>query len=136
MDRALVSGTRGREFESRIAHHMYKNLQDILMAMSFKKKLTFLIIGGAILYFLLSYHIILTGRGIGNIRLLKKSTYTLEYTIFSTRGKSNKKILSIDALREDGIGELLKKEGLMSDEEEALILDILATKGYKPDQPY
>lgn len=132
----MVSGTRGREFESRIAHHMYKNLQDILMAMSFKKKLTFLIIGGAILYFLLSYHIILTGRGIGNIRLLKKSTYTLEYTIFSTRGKSNKKILSIDALREDGIGELLKKEGLMSDEEEALILDILATKGYKPDQPY
>jgi len=115
---------------------MYKNLQDILMAMSFKKKLIFLIIGGAILYFLLSYHIILTGRGIGNIRLLKKSTYTLEYTIFSTRGKSNKKILSIDALREDGIGELLKKEGLMSDEEEALILDILATKGYKPDQPY
>ena len=132
----MVSGTRGREFESRIAHHMYKNIQDILMAMSFKKKLTFLIIGGAILYFLLSYHIILTGRGIGNIRLLKKSTYTLEYTIFSTRGKSNKKILSIDALREDGIGELLKKEGLMSDEEEALILDILATKGYKPDQPY
>ena len=132
----MVSGTRGREFESRIAHHMYKNLQDILIAMSFKKKLTFLIIGGAILYFLLSYHIILTGRGIGNIRLLKKSTYTLEYTIFSTRGKSNKKILSIDALREDGIGELLKKEGLMSDEEEALILDILATKGYKPDQPY
>ena len=132
----MVSGTRGREFESRIAHHMYESLQDILMAMSLKKKFTFLIIGGAILYFLLSYHIIITGRGIGNIRLLKKSTYTLEYTIFSTRGKSNKKILSIDALREDGIGELLKEEGLMSDEEEALILEILATKGYKPDQPF
>jgi hypothetical protein len=123
----LVSGTRGREFESRIAHHVYESLQ---------KKFTFLIIGGAILYFLLSYHIIITGRGIGNIRLLKKSTYTLEYTIFSTRGKSNKKILSIDALREDGIGELLKEEGLMSDEEEAVILETLATKGYKPDQPF
>ena len=132
----MVSGTRGREFESRIAHHMYESLQDILMAMSFKKKFTFLVIGGAILYFLLSYHIILTGRGIGNIRLLKKSTYTLEYTIFSTRGKSNKTILAIDALREDGIGELLKEEGLMSDEEEALILETLATEGYKPDQPY
>ena len=132
----MVSGTRGREFESRIAHHMYESLQGILMAMSLKKKVTLLIIGGAILYFLLGYHIIITGRGIGNIRLLKKSTYTLEYTIFSTRGKSNKKILSIDALREDGIGELLKEEGLMSDEEEALILETLATKGYKPDQPY
>jgi len=107
-----------------------------LMAMSLKKKFTFLIIGGAILYFLLSYHIVITGRGIGNTRLLKKSTYTLKYTIFSTRGKSNKKILSIDALREDGIGELLKEEGLMSDEEEALILEILATKGYKPDQRF
>jgi len=107
-----------------------------LMAMSLKKKFTLFIIGGAILYFILSNHIIITGRGIGNMRLLKKSTYTLKYTIFYIRGKSNNKILSIDALREDGIGELLKEEGLMSDEEEALILEILATKGYKPHQPF
>jgi len=106
------------------------------MAMSLKKKTIFLIFGGVILYFLLSYHIIITGRGMGNIRLLKKSTYTLKYSIFSTKGKSNKTILAIDSLREDGIGELLKEEGLMSDEEEALILEILATDGYKPDQPY
>lgn len=106
------------------------------MAMSLKKKFTFLIIAGAIFYFLMSYHIIIMGRGIGDIKLLKKSTYTLKYTIFSTRGKSNKKILSIDALREDGIGKLLKEEGLMTDEEEALILEVLATKGYKPKQPF
>ena len=106
------------------------------MAMSLKKKFTLLIIFGAILYFLLNYHIIITGQGVGNIRLLKKSTYTLEYTIFSTKGKSNKSILAIDALREDGIGTLLKEEGLMSDEEEAHILEILATEGYKPGQPY
>ena len=132
----MVSGTRGREFESRIAHHTYDIFQDILIAMSLMKKFTLLIIGGAILYFLLSYHIIITGRGVENIKLLKKSTYTLKYTIFSTRGKSNKTILSKAALREDGIGELLKEEGLMSDEEEALILETLATKGYKPDQPF
>ena len=106
------------------------------MTMPIKKKFTFLVIGGAILYFLLSYHIILTGQGIGNIRLLKKSKYTLEYTIFSTRGKSNKTILAVDTLREDGIGKLLKEEGLMSDEEEALILEIFAKEGYKPDQPF
>ena len=104
--------------------------------MSFKKKFTLLIICGALLYLLLGYHIIITGRGIGNIRLLKKSTYTLKYTFFSTRGKSNKTILAIDALREDGIGKLLKEEGLMSDEEEAHILEVLATQGYKPDQPF
>ena len=132
----MVSGTRGREFESRIAHHIYKSIKDILMAMSIKKKFALLIIVGAILYFLLSYHIIITGHGIGNIRLLKKSKYTLEYTIFSTKGKSNKTILSKVALREDGIGELLKEEGLMSEEEEALILEVLATEGYKPDQPF
>ena len=77
---------------------------------------------GAIFYFLLSYHVILTNRG---TRLLKKSTLTLEYSFFSTRGKSNKAILAIDALREDGIGDLLKKEGLMSEEEEVLILESL-----------
>ena len=95
-----------------------------------------MIIIGSILYFLLSYHIIITGQGIGNVRVLKKSTYTLQYTIFSTRGKSNKTILAIDALRQDGIGKLLKEEGLLSDEEEAVILEIFATEGYKPDQPF
>ena len=108
----------------------------MVVAMSLKKKFTFLIVVGAILYFLLSYHIIITGQGIGNVRLLKKSTFTLEYTIFSTRGKSNKTILAIDILREDGIGKLLKEEGLMSDEEETRILEILAEEGYKPDQPF
>ena len=132
----MVSGTRGREFESRIAHHVHYILHDMVVAMSLKKKFTFLIVVGAILYFLLSYHIIITGQGIGNVRLLKKSTFTLEYTIFSTRGKSNKTILAIDILREDGIGKLLKEEGLMSDEEETRILEILTEEGYKPDQPF
>ena len=86
------------------------------------KKLLLFVVLGAIFYFLLSYHVILTNR---STRLLKKSTFTLEYTFFSTKGKSNKTILAIDALREDGIGDLLKKEGLMSEEEEALVLQSL-----------
>jgi hypothetical protein len=89
------------------------------------KKLLVFVVLGAICYFLLSYHIILTNRG---TRLLKKSTLTLEYSFFSTKGKSNKTILAIDALREDGIADLLKKEGLMSEEEEALILQSLNVK--------
>ncbi len=84
------------------------------VAMSINKKSTFLIVGAALLYFLLSYHLIIIGRDIRDIRLLKKSTFTLEYTVFSIKGKSNKAILAIDVLRENGIGELLMEEGLMS----------------------
>ncbi|NVM24357.1 MAG: hypothetical protein HWN70_00370, partial [Desulfobacterales bacterium] len=65
------------------------------------------------------------GRDIRDIRLLKKSSFTLEYTIFSAKGKSNKAILAIDILRENGIGELLIEEGLMTEEEEAIILESL-----------
>ena len=95
------------------------------MAMSIKKKLTLLIIVAALSYFLLSYHIIIIGRDMRDIRLLKKSSFTLEYTIFSVKGKSNKAILAIDVLRENGIGELLIEEGLMTEEEETIILESL-----------
>ena len=103
------------------------------MAMPLKKKVTLIIILLTAFYFLLNYHFIIIRN---RVKLLKKSTYTLEYTIFSTKGKSNKTILSIDILREDGIGKLLKEEGLMSEEEEMLILEVLDTEGYIPDQPF
>ena len=103
------------------------------MAMPLRKKVALIVTVGAALYFLLSYHFIIIG---GGVRLLKKSTYTLEYTIFSIKGKTNKKILSIDILREDGIGELLKERGFMSEEEEILILKNLTAEGYIPEQPY
>jgi hypothetical protein len=92
------------------------------MAMPLRKKLFLLIIVGGSLYFLLSQHIIIIKGNPRDIRLLKKSTFTLEYTFFSTQGKTNKQILSIDVLREDGIGEILIEEGLMSAEEERRIL--------------
>ena len=95
------------------------------MAMSMKKKAALLIIVAALSYFLLGYHIIIIERDIRQTRLLKKSNFTLDYTIFSTKGKSNKAILAIDVLRESGIGELLIEEGLMTEEEEAIILEML-----------
>jgi len=98
------------------------------MAMSKKKKLTLLIIVAAISYFLLSYHIIIIEGDIRQTSLLKKSTFTLKYTVFSTKGTSNKAILGIDILRENGIGDLLIKEGLMTEEEEILILESLKTQ--------
>lgn len=86
------------------------------------KSLFLIIVLGAALYFLMSYHIILTNRG---TRLLKKTNMTLQYTVFSTRGKANKSMLAIDPLRKAGIGELLKQEGLMTEEEELRILETL-----------
>jgi hypothetical protein len=78
-----------------------------------KKILIWAIVIGA-LYFVLSHHFILVG---GSVKLLKKSTLTLNYTIFSTKGKTNESILSNDELRKDGIGEILVEEGLMTEEE-------------------
>jgi hypothetical protein len=86
------------------------------------KRLLLIVVLGAALYFLMSYHIILTNQG---TRLLKKSAMTLQYTFFSTKGKVNKSILAIDALRKAGIGDLLKREGLMTEEEELRILEAL-----------
>jgi hypothetical protein len=82
--------------------------------MKFHKKLLIWVIVGAVIYSLLSYHFIFVGN---TIKLLKKSSLTLEYTLFSTKGKTNESILAIDVLREDGIGDLLVEEGRLTEEE-------------------
>jgi len=75
---------------------------------------------GGIFYFLLSHHIIFVG---SKVKLLKKSSLTLEYTIFSTQGKSKESIIDIDQLRQDGIGDLLVEMGKISEEELDRLLD-------------
>jgi hypothetical protein len=82
--------------------------------MKFHKKIIILAIVGAIVYFFLSYHVIFIEN---TVKLLKKSSLTLNYTLFSAKGKTNESILSIDELREDGIGDLLVDEGRLSEEE-------------------
>ena len=82
--------------------------------MHFLKKIAIFAIVGAALFFLLSYHFIFVGR---SVKLLKKSSLTLNYTIFSIKGKSKEAILSIDELREDGIGDLLVEIGIISERE-------------------
>jgi len=78
------------------------------------KKLIIIAVIGGILYFFLSYHIIIIGNG---VRLLEKSSLTLNYTFFSAKGKTNESILAVDVLREDGIGDILYEEGLISEPE-------------------
>lgn len=82
--------------------------------MQYLKKLLIWVIAAGAAYFILSHHFILVD---SSFKLLKKSNLTLNYTIFSTKGKTNKAILSIDELREDGIGELLLEAGRITEEE-------------------
>ena len=76
-----------------------------------KKTLIFGILGG-ILYFFLSFHLILVNN---TIKLLRKSSLTLNYTFYNAKGKTNATILAVDDLREDGIGDLLVDMGKMSE---------------------
>ena len=89
--------------------------------MKFRKKLLIWVIVGAVIYSLLSYHFIFVEN---TVKLLKKSSLTLNYTLFSTKGKTNESILSIDELREDGIGDLLVEAGRLTEEE----LEVLLSK--------
>jgi len=71
-------------------------------------------------YFVLSWHFIFIGK---DLRFLKKSHLTLEYTIFSTQGKSIESILDVDDLRNDGIGRLLVEEGKITEDQLDAILE-------------
>ncbi|MBW2064286.1 MAG: hypothetical protein JRJ03_05065 [Deltaproteobacteria bacterium] len=86
-----------------------------------KKKILFWAVVAGVIYFFLSYHMIFVGT---TVKLLKKSRRTFDYTFFSTQGKTNIAILSIDDLREDGIGGLLVEMGRLSEEQ----LDMLITQ--------
>jgi hypothetical protein len=71
-------------------------------------------------YFVLSTHFIFIG---SELRLLKKSHLTLEYTVFSTQGKSIESIMNVDDLRNDGIGNLLVEKGKITDDQLDAILE-------------
>jgi hypothetical protein len=71
-------------------------------------------------YFVLSQHFIFIG---SDLRLLKKSHLTLEYTIFSTQGKSIESIMNVDDLRKDGIGDLLVEKGKITQDQLDAVLE-------------
>lgn len=82
--------------------------------MHFLKKILIIGIIAAALYALLGYHYIVIGK---SVKILKKSELTLKYTVFSTKAKSTEAILSVPELWKDGIGDLLLKEGEITEEE-------------------
>jgi hypothetical protein len=82
------------------------------------KKLLIWVAAGFAFYFVLSHHFILIGN---SVKVLKKSELTLNYTLFSAKGKKIESIIAIPELRRDGIGQLLVDEGRLSRDK----LDIL-----------
>ena len=85
------------------------------------KKIAIWAIVLGIAYFILSHHFILVN---STVKLLKKSSLTLNYTFFNAKGKANKTILAIKELRDDGIGELLVEMGKMTDDELERLMEI------------
>ena len=81
--------------------------------MAFLKKIVLLAFFMAIFYLLLGYHYIVLDN---TVKMLKKSSLSLKYTIFSANGKTPESILSIRELSDDGIGDLLLEEGKISEE--------------------
>jgi hypothetical protein len=71
-------------------------------------------------YYILSNHFIFIG---SDLRILKKSHLTLEYTIFSTQGKSIESIMNVDDLRKDGIGKVLVEKGKITEDQLDAILE-------------
>ena len=63
-------------------------------------------------YMLASNHIIIYGK---NFKMLKKSELTFEYTFYMIDNKRPEKILSIDMLREAGIGDVLVDLGRVTE---------------------
>ena len=94
--------------------------------MKFLKKIVIFGIFGGTLFFFLSYHIILIE---SSVKLLKKSTLTLNYTFFNAKGKTAMNILSVDALRDDGIGDILVEEGRLSEEKLELLMEKFKEEG-------
>jgi len=67
------------------------------------------------LYVLLAYHFIHCG-GM-TIKMIKKAEPNLHYTFYSIENKRPETIMAVDALRENGIGDILVEMDLLTEDE-------------------
>jgi len=79
-----------------------------------KKYLLYAVLAACV-YFLLAYHFIHCG-GM-TIKLVKKAEPNLHYTFYSIENKRPETIMAIDALRENGIGDILVEMDMLTEEE-------------------
>jgi hypothetical protein len=83
-----------------------------------KKSLIFIVLG-ALLYAALTHHLIIIDSG---VKILPKSKWSLDYTIYSAHGKTPEGMIAIDDLRRDGIADLLLEAGKLSEERKEFLL--------------
>jgi hypothetical protein len=83
-----------------------------------KKSLVFIALG-ALLYVALTHHLIIID---GRVKILPKSKWSLDYTIYSTNGQTPKNIIAIENLRQDGIADLLVEAGKLTEERKEFLL--------------
>jgi hypothetical protein len=69
----------------------------------------------AVIYFLLSHHIIFSS--FKDFDQLKKQELTMEYTFFSLKQAKALDVLSIDILRDAGIEDILLDRGIVDEKE-------------------
>ena len=96
------------------------------MAQVLKKYLLYAIIAGLV-YLMLGYHYIYTGREgvniLDSVRVLKKEKLNLRYTFFSVQKKKPETIMKIDELREAGIGDILVEFDIITEAEKTALED-------------
>mgnify|MGYP000409704412 CR=1 FL=1 len=78
------------------------------------RKLCILGILAGMIYFIFNYHVIYYKF---NFWILKKSHPTYRYTFVNLYGKDPEEVLSIDELREDGVGDIFLELGLLTERE-------------------
>jgi len=68
-------------------------------------------------YFVMDHHFLFEG---SNFYMLKKSEPSLKYTFFNMTERKVESIMKIDALRQDGVGDLLVELGKITEEEKII----------------
>jgi hypothetical protein len=84
-----------------------------------RKSLLFIALG-ALLYAALTHHLIIIN---GRVKVLPKSKWSLDYTIYSTNGQTPRAMIAIEDLRRDGIADLLVEAGELTEGQKELLLD-------------
>jgi len=82
------------------------------------KQYSLIAIAAGIVYFLLSYHLLFEGLNVPT--LLKKGKKTFNHTFVSLKTGEFAKpgdLLKIEALRDDGVGDVLVEKGYLTDAE-------------------
>jgi hypothetical protein len=90
-----------------------------------RKSLVFIALG-ALLYVALTHHFIIID---GWVKILPKSKWSLDYTIYSTHGQTPGNMIAIEDLRRDGIADLLVEAGRLTEGQREFLLSRYEEEG-------